>query len=196
MRLPILYEGLSPFQKVQTFFIHKILGFLPGPILILSYRKRFLGKYFSRLIHQVLRKAKYWSIAELELFGAFVSAKNACQMCTSDHQAVASQAMESSVIKAVLEDYKTAPINELLRVTLAFLEKLSLQPHELTHEDIQPMKDLGLSNEAVVEAAEVCMTFAIMNRLVDAFGFEVGGSPEKTGSFLFKNGYKIASLMG
>ncbi|MEN0050199.1 MAG: hypothetical protein AAF806_24250 [Bacteroidota bacterium] len=196
MRLPILYEGLSPLQKVQTFFIHKVLGFLPGPILILSYRKRFLGKHFARLIHQVLRKAKHWSVAELELFGAFVSAKNACQMCTSDHQAVASQAMDVSVIKTVLEDYKNAPVGEHLRVTLAFLEKLSLQPHKLTYADLQPMKDIGLSNEVIVEAAEVCMTFAIMNRLVDAFGFEVGGNPEKTGSFLFKNGYKIASLMG
>lgn len=196
MRLPILYKGLSPLQKIQTFFIHKILGFLPGPILILSYRKRFLGKHFSRLIHQVLRKAEHWNIAELELFGAFISAKNACQMCTSDHQAVASQAMKSSLIKAVLEDYENAPIDEQLRMTLAFLEKLTLQPHELACEDLQPMKDIGLSDEAIVEAVEVCMIFAIMNRLVDALGFEVGGNPEKTGDFLFKNGYKIASLMG
>ncbi|MEL6719262.1 MAG: hypothetical protein AAFP82_11140, partial [Bacteroidota bacterium] len=82
MRLPILYDGLSPVQKVQTFIIRRILHFLPEPILILSYQKRLFGKYFSRLIHQVLRKANHWTLAELELFGAFVSSCNACKMCT------------------------------------------------------------------------------------------------------------------
>lgn len=196
MRLPILYQRLSFLQKVQVFFIRKSMGYVPGPILLLSYRKRFFGKHFSRLIHQILRKAEHWSVAELEMMGAFVSSKNSCQMCLSDHQAVASQVMDDSLLHAVLHDYQSAPIDERLRTTFAFLEQLTLHPEALSADDLRPMLSAGLSQAAIAEAAEVCMVFAIMNRLVDAFGFEIGPNPAKAGKFLFKNGYEVACLKG
>jgi uncharacterized peroxidase-related enzyme len=196
MRLPILYQKLRPLQKLQTFFIRRMMGFIPGPILLLSYRKGFFGHSFSRLIHQVLRKAEHWTLAELELMGAFLSSCNSCQMCLSDHRAVASQAMDPALAEAVLNDYHTAPIDKRMRSTLTFLEKLALHPETVTSTDLQAMRENGLSPEAITEAAEVCMIFASMNRIVDAFGFEIGPDPVKAGQFLLKNGYKVACLRG
>lgn len=196
MRLPILYQKLRPLQKFQTFFIKKMMGYIPGPILLLSYRKKFFGKPFSQLIQEVMRKADHWTLAELELMGAFVSSCNACKMCLSDHTAVAKQAMDPELMDAVLTDYTTAPIDERLRSALEFLEKLALHPEKLTAADLQPMRANGLSAEAIAEAAEVCMIFATMNRIVDAFGFEIGPDPSKSGEFLFKNGYGVACLKG
>ena len=196
MRLPILSKGLSPLQKLQAFFIRRMMGYVPGPILMLSYRKRFFGRPYSRLIHQVLRKAEHWSLAELELMAAFISDRNSCQMCLSDHRTVASLAGDTALAESVLKDYRSAPISESLRSTLAFLEKLAITPGSLAKADLQPMLDSGLSEAAIVEAAEVCMIFATMNRIVDAFGFEIGPKPDKAGRFLLKNGYQVACLKG
>lgn len=196
MRLAILKTGLSWPQKLQAGLIHRMMRYVPGPIYLLSYRKRFFGRPFSRLIQEVLRKAEHWSVGELELMGAFCSAKNACQMCLNDHSAVAALAMDPEKMQAVLDDYRTAPIDARLRTTLAFLEKLSLEPAKMTAADLRAMRAAGLSDAAIEEAAEVCMIFASMNRLVDAFDFEIGPDPAKAGRFLLKNGYAVACLRG
>jgi hypothetical protein len=53
-------------------------GSVPGPILTLSYRRDFCGKYLARCYQQGLRQAREWSVSEIELFAAFVSSLNRC----------------------------------------------------------------------------------------------------------------------
>ena len=196
MRLDILRTGHRPLQKLQMFFIKRMMGFLPGPIAVLSYRRSFFGKYFEVWLQQALRKAKHWSVGEIELIGAFVSSKNACQYCTSDHRAVAKMALDVTVIDAVLEDYRSAPIDERMKVTLAFLERLSQSPAALSVADLEPLRQAGLNDEAIEEAMHICAVFCTINRLADAFDFEMAPDPEKVGRFLYKNGYGMSSLRG
>ena len=196
MRLRVLENGHSPIQKFQMFFISRMMGFVPGPISLLSYRKSFFGKGFSLYIHEVLRFSKHWTLAELEMFGAFISKSNSCHTCASDHKAVAANAMDVETLTAVLDDYKTAPVSDKIKAVLGFLEKLSLQPDLLSKEDILELKSHGLSHEAIEEAAHVVAVFAIINRLADSFDFKMAPNAGKVGRFLFKNGYKKACLAG
>jgi hypothetical protein len=93
----------------------------------------------------------------------------------------------------VLDDYKTAPIDDRLRVMLAFLEKLTLRPDEVTPDDVAPLRAAGLTDEAIADAIHVCAMFNIYDRLADALDWEVSADPIywiKQGKYLLKSGYQ------
>ncbi|MFZ0547791.1 MAG: hypothetical protein WAM60_20255 [Candidatus Promineifilaceae bacterium] len=101
---------------------------------------------------------------------------------------------DEALVKAILEDWRTAPIDERLRAMLGFLEKVTLTPTEVTPEDIAPLRAVGLNDHAIEEALYVCFLFNMMDRFADAFDFEV---PEQAdGTFLYKMGYRTGSIPG
>jgi alkylhydroperoxidase family enzyme len=71
----------------------------------------------------------------------------------------------------VLDDWRTAAINEKLRAMLGFLEKLTLSPNSVKPEDIVPLRAVGLSEEAIEDAIYVCAYFNLIDRLADSFEF-------------------------
>jgi uncharacterized peroxidase-related enzyme len=90
------------------------------------------------------------------------------------HGAVASHALkEDRTVQAVMEDWRTAPIPERLRVMLGFLEKMTLSPQELGPADVTPLREAGLSDEEITDAIHVCGAFNLINRLADALGWEL-----------------------
>jgi len=55
---------------------------------------------------------------------------------------------------------------------LAFLEKLTLTPSEVTPIDVQALREAHVNNRAVEDAVHICAIFNIINRVADALGFE------------------------
>lgn len=70
-------------------------------------------------------------------------------------------------------DWRTAPIDERLRATLGFLEKLTLRPHELGPADADAARAAGASDEALVDAIHVAALFNMIDRLADSLGWDV-----------------------
>ncbi len=80
MRLQILEKGFRPLQKaILTMVRIMSSGKVPGPILVLSYRRELCGKYLAACYQEGMRKAAEWSLGEVELFAAFVSKLNQCK---------------------------------------------------------------------------------------------------------------------
>jgi len=73
----------------------------------------------------------------------------------------------------VKHDWRTAPIDERLRATLGFLEKLTLRPHELGPADADAARAAGASDEALVDAIHVAALFNMIDRLADSLGWDV-----------------------
>jgi alkylhydroperoxidase family enzyme len=73
----------------------------------------------------------------------------------------------------VQHDWRTAPVSGQLRATLGFLEKLTLRPAEVTHEDANAVRAAGVSDEALVDAIHVCALFSMIVRLADSLGWDV-----------------------
>jgi alkylhydroperoxidase family enzyme len=71
----------------------------------------------------------------------------------------------------VLADYRTAPIGEGLRATLAFLARVTLEPAEIGPADAEAPRRAGVSDEALADALYVCAFFNLIDRLADAFAF-------------------------
>jgi alkylhydroperoxidase family enzyme len=94
---------------------------------------------------------------------------------------------------AVIEDYRTAPIEEKLRAMLGLLETFTQRPDELTAADVRAVLATGVSREAIRDAFYVAFLFNTYDRLADTLGWEL---PEdryygKAGSFLLKKGYRL-----
>ena len=70
-------------------------------------------------------------------------------------------------------DWLTAPVDERLRATLGFLEKLTLRPHELGPADADAARAAGVSDEALVDAIHVAALFNMIDRLADSLGWDV-----------------------
>jgi hypothetical protein len=53
-------------------------GFVSDVALMLGYRGELFGRPFSEALQDVMRGPSDWSVAERELFAAFVSSLNQC----------------------------------------------------------------------------------------------------------------------
>lgn len=76
-------------------------------------------------------------------------------------------------MEAVLADWRTAPVDERLRATLGFLERVTLRPDETRpgawHQDV--------SREDLVDALYVAAYFNLIDRVADALGFDLPPAP-------------------
>jgi alkylhydroperoxidase family enzyme len=117
----------------------------------------------------------------------------------SAHTAVAVAGLgNDTVVAAVLDNWRTAPVSEKMRSTLGFLEKLTTAPATVEAGDLEPMRLAGVSDKAIEEAIYVCFLFSVMDRLADAFGFELHSAQDfkKGGQVLYSMGYGRLSIPG
>jgi hypothetical protein len=77
MRIEIISK-CSFLQRLQLRLVKQYLGFVPGPIQSMTYKRDFFGKYYCQCLEEAMRKAKCWTKGEVELFAAFVSKQNDC----------------------------------------------------------------------------------------------------------------------
>lgn len=96
-----------------------------------------------------------------------------------------------ALIQAVLDDWRSAPVEPRLRAALAFVEKLTLDPAAVGPADVAPMRALGISDAAIEDAIHACILFNIYDRLADSLEFDI---PDAHGfnvsaTMLLKRGY-------
>jgi uncharacterized peroxidase-related enzyme len=96
-------------------------------------------------------------------------------------------------VKAVLVDWRSAPIDAKLRAQLGFLEKLTLQPDDVRPRDIEPLRAAGLSDHAIEDAINVCALFNIYDRMADSLGWYLpdAGGYAASAQNLIRRGYLI-----
>ena len=99
--------------------------------------------------------------------------------------------MAGDLVKAVLDDWQTAPIDEKLRATLGLLEKLTLTPSAIRPEDFDPLRTAGVSDQAIEQALIICALFNMIDRLADAFDVAIPSEQgfAQAGQRLFIMGY-------
>lgn len=99
--------------------------------------------------------------------------------------------MGDGTTKLVVEDYRTAPIDEKLRAMLGLLETFTLYPERLSASHVLEVLSAGVTREAIREAFYVAFLFNTLDRLADALGWELPDQRyyPKAGQFLLKKGY-------
>ncbi len=111
---------------------------------------------------------------------------------------MAVQAINDQTIQAILTDWRMAPIDEKLRATLGFLQKLTLCPAEVSATDVDRVRAAGVSDRAIEDAIYVCFVFSVLARLADAFDFDLT-TPKRWrvgGKVFYWLGYNRTSIPG
>jgi alkylhydroperoxidase family enzyme len=76
------------------------------------------------------------------------------------------------MVRAVLADFRTAPITDKLRALLVFVEKMNRASTEIGPADVAAAKAAGWSDEALYDAITVCALFNFYNKWIDATGVQ------------------------
>ena len=91
----------------------------------------------------------------------------------------------------MLEDHRTAPIDDQHKALFAFIEKMNAQSNAIRREDIDRLKASGWTEEAIYDAITVCALFKFYNAWIDATGVHdlPAGAYAMSGKRLATEGY-------
>ncbi len=67
----------------------------------------------------------------------------------------------------------TAPINDADRAMLAYVEKLTRTPAQMTTGDTETLRKNGFSDSAILDICQVAAYYAFVNRIAQGLGVEV-----------------------
>ena len=105
---------------------------------------------------------------------------------------------DEKLVAAILDDYRSAPIDDKLRAMLAFLEKLTLTPDAMSDADAAKLRAAGIDGAAAESALYVGFVFGVMDRLADAFDFKVNSRAglRWVARILYRVGYTAGCVPG
>jgi uncharacterized peroxidase-related enzyme len=135
--------------------------------------------------------------AQRELIAAFVSGLNACAYCHGTHVAVAAACgVAPDLVKALLEDIETAPVEARMKPLLRYARKLTLSPARISAADAAAVYDAGWSDDALYSTVLVTALFNFYNRLAEGVGLALPeGYPAEAGQRLSTQGYDVFAQM-
>jgi uncharacterized peroxidase-related enzyme len=193
MRLAILERGHRLGAKA-LFAIIRTVSRQPVPdvLKLMMYRPDFFGNDMKSITHEAMRGPSEWSIGDRELMAASVSTENASEYCIKAHTAVSARAYQDPAkTRSALTDLESANIGEPLRATLRMLRKLARE-HAVNEDDMRAVLAAGASRAQIEDALAVAFAFNTINRLADAFAFDVPGPGafEAGAKFLLARGYR------
>ena len=151
--------------------------------LYLLFGRPVFGRGASELMDKI-RAPSHWSVGGRELMATFVAALFQCKFCTASHGAIASYALKGEfddaedLVAAIKRDWRQAPLNPEFKAAFGLLEKLILEPREVTSADVQPLRDAGLDDEAILDAIYVGVAFTLATCTADAFDFALPDEDE------------------
>jgi uncharacterized peroxidase-related enzyme len=115
------------------------------------------------------------SAKERELIAIVSSAANHCESCVTTHKAHLREVTGDPVLPDVLgQDYRKADLTQREHALADFAAKINANASALSPQDLEPLRQAGLSDEAILEAGEIAAQFSLSNRLSKAFGWKVG----------------------
>lgn len=112
--------------------------------------------------------------AQREMIAVVVSAVNQCEYCQLHHaEALNHYWKDEEKVEQLRIDYSKVELSEIDFKLCKLAEKLTREPYGLDEQkDLQPLKDLELSDRAVLDATLVISYFNFVNRMVLGLGVE------------------------
>jgi uncharacterized peroxidase-related enzyme len=124
------------------------------------------------LFNSTVRSPGGGSSADRELAATVTSVRNGCIYCTSVHaQRYVQYARRPDVIAALFADGAEARLDDPRAQAIAdFSLRITDDPADLAHDDLQDMRDAGFSELEIYDIAQAAAMFAWANRLMQTLG--------------------------
>jgi uncharacterized peroxidase-related enzyme len=111
--------------------------------------------------------------ADAELIATVVSAVNKCEYCVNHHaEALKSYWKDEDKVKQVAEDFRKVDLTEKQNAMLEFAEKLTLYPGEMKEDDVNGLREIGLSDEEILSITLITNYFNFVNRVANGLGVD------------------------
>ena len=78
---------------------------------------------------------------------------------------------------ALKKDNAHADLNPKDSAILAYAEKLTRTPTDMTAEDVEQLRELGFNDRAIHDICQITCYFNFVNRMADGLGVELEGQP-------------------
>jgi len=107
-----------------------------------------------------------------ELILAYAAGLGGCEFVQVAHAEVAyAWGIENGLVERLLEAPDTCVINANLKVLLAYVRKLVIDPQALSQADADAVLAVGWDEQALHDAIAIAARAGFMQRLVQGFGF-------------------------
>lgn len=160
-------------EEVQALFarFQEKTGFVPNVARAFALSPRFL--LWFRYYDALMRGEGLLSREEREAMAIAISGENRCEYCVASHKRYLKDLIQDPILPEVLAaNPRRAEMPPRMRALVAFALKVTHGHHQMTEEDLRPLREVGLSDEAILEAAEIAAMFNFTNRLLNALGFK------------------------
>lgn len=171
MRLEAVERGHRLKERLILGIVRRTTGEATDVQRVLFHRPEFFGRPLGVITHHAMRLPGDWSIAERELFAAYVSVQNRCDFCIACHGEYACQAGDRAAVEARLRDEASG--NPRLDAALAFLAAFAAGPGAIETSHIDRLREAGVGDEAIRDLAQIAFSFCLINRVADALEFRV-----------------------
>lgn len=91
---------------------------------------------------------------------------------TSHGEVLRTLVKDDALVDAILEDPKTAALNDRRRAMVDYAWKLTRTPHDVTEGDIETLRGAGLTDVDISDVNGVCAYFNMLNRIASGLGVE------------------------
>lgn len=82
---------------------------------------------------------------------------------------------DDALVERVVAGWRTAGLDGRRRAMLAYAEKLTRAPAEVSRADVEALREAGFSDADVLAIAEVTGYYAFANRIADGLGIQLEG---------------------
>ena len=146
------------------------LGFVPNVFVAFMVRPEHFRRWFA-YFRELMQGQSELTPAEREMISVVVSAQNHCLYCLVSHGADLRQALDDEILgDRITLDYRRAGLNPRTKAILDYAVKITKTPVACSETDVDHLRQLGLSDEAIFDIAEVAAMFNFTNRLASATG--------------------------
>ncbi len=154
-------------------------------------------KPLGELTEAAMRGPSPFTQAQRELIAAYVSGLSTCTYCYGTHVGVAEACgVAPDLIKALLIDIKTAPLEARMKPILRYARNLTLSPARVTEADAAAVYEVGWGDDALYSTVLVTALFNFYNRLVEGVGLALpDGYVPEAAKRLSTKGYDVFGQM-
>jgi uncharacterized peroxidase-related enzyme len=78
--------------------------------------------------------------------------------------------LDEELVKALQEDYRTAPISEQERTMLDYVSQLTRDATRISQQDHERLRAVGFDDRGILQITLIASWFNYINRVADALG--------------------------
>ena len=157
-------------EDTQKYFqiCQEKLGMIPNVLTAYSQNLKQL-EGFTRLYNELMLGEGELSKLEREMVAVVVSSENKCFYCLVAHgAAVRVLSGDPQLSEHMVMNYRSAKLDKRQRAMLDFASHLTCSPATVTEDDIQALRDAGLSDRGIWDLSNLIGFYNMSNRVAIA----------------------------